>query len=332
MRFIDSSVEIIEQEPGILGVYKQIERAARLSYKSEDRITEDSAKKMVDTLVKNGHFACLEHGTIYLRIPLNDDENGMYFDRYYFNPYSILIDEDHDGFDDALCITTNARVLVENGWLDDLQHICEPTEYHAKRISVKFTTSIGITRELIRHRAFSFMNESTRYCNYSKGKFGSELTFVIPQWIYNCRDAWASCTRWPDEEMDYLYDYSGEELIHHLTAIDRTVAAYYALLEKIESEYIFDITEPDGYKLKPEEARGILPMDTKSEIIMTGFVDDWLHFFALRSYIATTGKPHPDVQKLADELLQEFLNRGYITNEDVKNLEDEKRKQTDKND
>jgi len=332
MRFIDSSVEIIEQEPGILGVYKQIERAARLSYKSEDRITENSAKKMVDTLVKNGHLACLEHGTIYLRIPLNDDENGMYFDRYYFNPYSVLIDEDHDGFDDALCITTNARVLVENGWLDDLQYICEPTEYHAKRISVKFTTSIGITRELIRHRAFSFMNESTRYCNYSKGKFGSELTFVIPQWIYNCRDAWAPCTRWPDEKMDYLYDYSGEELIHRLTVIDRTVAAYYALLEKIESEYIFDITEPDGYKLKPEEARGILPMDTKSEIIMTGFVDDWLHFFALRSYIAATGKPHPDIQKLADILLQEFLNRGYITNEDVKNLEDEKRKQTDKND
>lgn len=78
-------------------------------------------------------------------------------------------------------ITTNARVLIENNWLEDLQYMCEPTKYHAKRISVKFTTSIGITRELIRHRVFSFMNESTRYCNYSKGKFGSELTFVIPE-------------------------------------------------------------------------------------------------------------------------------------------------------
>jgi len=328
MRFIDSSVEIIEQEPGILGVYKQIERAARLSYKSEDRITEDSAKKMVDTLVKNKHLACLEHGTIYLEVPMNQ-LGARINSKYVSNKYSTS----RNSFDCyTFCITTNARVLVENGWLDDLQYMFNPTEYHKKRISVKFTTSIGITRELIRHRAFSFMNESTRYCNYSKGKFGSELTFIIPQWIYNCRNAWAPCTRWPDEKMDYLYDYSGEELIHRLIVIDRTVAAYYNLLEKIESEYIFDITEPDGYKLKPEEARGILPMDTKSEIIMTGFVDDWLHFFALRSYIAATGKPHPDIQKLADELLQEFLDRGYITNEDIKKLEDEKRKQTDKND
>jgi len=328
MRFIDSSVEIIEQEPGILGVYKQIERAARLSYKSEDRITEDSAQRMVDTLVKNKHLACLEHGTIYLEVPMNQ-LGARINSKYVSNKYSTS----RNSFDCyTFCITTNARVLVENGWLDDLQYMFNPTEYHKKRISVKFTTSIGITRELIRHRAFSFMNESTRYCNYSKGKFGSELTFIIPQWIYNCRNAWAPCTRWPDEKMDYLYDYSGEELIHRLIVIDRTVAAYYNLLEKIESEYIFDITEPDGYKLKPEEARGILPMDTKSEIIMTGFVDDWLHFFALRSYIAATGKPHPDIQKLADELLQEFLDRGYITNEDIKKLEDEKRKQTDKND
>lgn len=74
MRFIDSSVEIIEQEPGILGVYKQIERAARLSYKSEDRITENSAKKMVDTLVNNKHLACLEHGTIYLKVPMDSGD------------------------------------------------------------------------------------------------------------------------------------------------------------------------------------------------------------------------------------------------------------------
>lgn len=333
MRFIDSSVEIIEQESGLLGVYKQIERAARLSYKSEDRITEDSAKKMVDTLVKNGHLACLEHGTIYLRIPLNDDENGMYFDRYYFNPYSILIDEDHDGFDDALCITTNTRVLVENGWLDDLQYICEPTEYHAKRISVKFTTSIGITRELLRHRTFSFMNESTRYCNYSKGKFGSELTFVIPEWIYNVQ---AEIASYPDplthDSREWLMNKHGEDLIKYLCCFNRSVFSWRNCLNRIEEDYNYLTTTDEGYQLKAQEARGILPMDTKSEIIMTGFVDDWLHFFALRSYIAATGKPHPDIQKLADVLLQEFLNRGYITNEDVKNLEDEKRKQTDKDD
>lgn len=117
--------------------------------------------------------------------------------------------------------------------------------------------------------------------------------------------------------MDYLYDYSGEKLIRHLTAIDRTVAAYYDLFEKIESEYLFDVTEPDGYKLKAEEARGMLPLDLKSELIVTGFVSDWIHFFRLRSHIATTGKPHPDIQKLADSLMQEFIDKKYCTYEQI---------------
>ena len=230
-------------------------------------------------------------------------------------------------------ITTNARVLIENNWLEDLQYMCEPTEYHAKRISVKFTTSIGITRELIRHRAFSFMNESTRYCNYSKGKFGSELTFVIPEWIYAVRAERASyIDPLTHESREWLMQKHGKTLIERLICIDRSVSSWWDCLDRIEQDYNYLITTDEGYQLKAQEARGILPMDTKSEIIMTGFVDDWLHFFALRSYIAATGKPHPDMQKLADELLQEFLNRGYITNEDVEKLEDEKRKQTDKND
>jgi thymidylate synthase (FAD) len=78
-------------------------------------------------------------------------------------------------------ITTNARVIFENGWEDDLKYMCEPTEFHEKRITVKFTCSIGVCREILRHRRMSFLNESTRYCNYSKSKFGNELTYIIPQ-------------------------------------------------------------------------------------------------------------------------------------------------------
>ena len=335
MRFIDSSVEIIEQEFWLLGVYKQIERAARLSYKSEDRITEDSAKKMVDTLVKNGHLACLEHGTIYLKITYDVSAIGSYhysgIDKYVRNPYSKVIFDDGCDFRTAY-ITTNARVIFENKWEDDLQYMCEPTEHHAKRICVKFTTSIGITRELLRHRKFSFMNESTRFCNYSKGKFGSELTFVIPEWIYDVQAERASyIDPLTYEYREWLMQEHGETLIKSLICIDRSVSSWLDCLKRIEEDYNYLTTTDEGYQLKAQEARGILPMDTKSEIIMTGFVDDWLHFFALRSYIAATGKPHPDIQKLADELLYEFLDRNYITNEDVEKLEDEKRKQTDKN-
>lgn len=330
MRLIDASYEIIPQEENLLGVYKQIEKAARTAYKSEDKITEGSAQRMVESLCKLNHGAALEHGTIYLEVPYflkRKDPSGMdwaFFssdhliprvaDGYYGNPYSKVHPNPYKQCD---CITTNARVIFENGWEDDLQYMCEPTEFHEKRITVKFTTSIGIVREILRHRHFSFLNESTRYCNYSKGKFNEELTFIIPQWIYDCRDAWAPTTKWPEEKLDYLYDYSGEQLVHHLTAIDRTVAAYYDILEDIEREYLFDVTEPDGYKLKPEEARGILPLDLKSELIVTGFVSDWIHFFRLRSHIAATGKPHPDIQKLADPLMQEFIDRGYCTYEEI---------------
>lgn len=322
MRFIDSNVEIIEQEPGLLGIYKQIEKAARLSYKSEDKITEVSAKSMVETLVKNKHFACLEHGTIYLKITFDMFAVGSYhysgIDKYVKNPYSRVIFDNGCDFITAY-ITTNARVLVENDWLDDLQYMCEPTEYHAKRICAKFTTSIGITRELIRHRAFSFMNESTRFCNYSKGKFGSELTFIIPEWIYDVQSELSRDVRWPTyEKKTDLLELTGQNLIDALSCEDRGVAAWVDCLERIEVDYMYLTQVDEHYLLKAQEARGILPMDTKSEIIMTGFVEDWIHFFRLRSYIAATGKPHPDIQKLADMLMQEFIDNGYCTYEQIK--------------
>ena len=314
MKLINSSYEIIPQEPGILGVYKQIEKAARTAYKSEDKITDNSAKRMVDALCKQNHGACLEHGTVYLKT-----DNIELWDHYYFDPYSILYEVE----DNAFYITTNARVVFENEWLDDLKYLCEPTENHEKRITVKFTASIGVVREILRHRKFSFLNESTRYCNYSKDKFGNELTFIIPQWIYDLQRKQA-------EYMDYatcmpkswLLNMKDQQLVEQLVVQDRHTAAWYDHLRFCEEDYLYLIGDNDGYQLKPEEARGILPLDLKSELIVTGFVDDWIHFFRLRSHIAATGKPHPDIQKLADGLMQEFIDRGYCTYEQIKNAED----------
>lgn len=72
---------------------------------------------------------------------------------------------------------------MENNWLDDLQYICESGKEHEKRITVKFVCDRGVSHEFVRHRVFSFAQESTRYCNYSKDKFGNELTFIIPCWV-----------------------------------------------------------------------------------------------------------------------------------------------------
>lgn len=219
-------------------------------------------------------------------------------------------------------VTTNARVLVENNWLDDLKYICEPTEFHEKRITVKFTCSIGIGREITRHRAFSFMQESTRYCNYSKDKFGNELTFIIPQWIYDCQQYHGQfIDSLTGDSKDWILREDGERLIHSLCCEDRVVSSWVDLLGRIEEDYLYYTTEPDGFKLSPQEARGILPLDLKSELIVTGFVSDWIHFFALRSHFATTGKPHPDLQILADNLLRDFIDKKYITDEDLSHLE-----------
>ncbi len=322
MRLLNSKVEIIDQEPGLIGVYKQIEKAARTAYKSEDKITEGSAQKMVDTLIKNGHNACLEHGTIYLAIP-DTAQTAPIYDNYIYNQYSKYKD-----VKDTIYITTNARVIVENGWEDDLQYMCEPTEHHEKRVTVKFTCSRGVTTEILRHRAFSFMNESTRYCNYSKNRFGSEITCIIPQWIYDVQAEQADYVYWPTgEKKTELMQLSGKELVEALACEDRGVSAWLDCLERIESDYIYLTQVDEHYLLKAEEARGILPLDLKSELVVTGFVSDWLHFFALRSYIAATGKPHPDLRILADDLMLQFLDRGYVTNEDIDELKNEKRKQ-----
>ena len=319
MRLIDPSYEIIEQEEGLFGVYKQIERAARTAYKSEDKITEGSAQRMVEALCKSNHGACLEHGTIYLAIPDRADTASTY-DKYFYNPYSCAVqiyDITSEGYG-TVYVTTNARVIFENGWEDDLQYMCEPTKFHEKRITVKFITSIGIVREILRHRHFSFLNESTRYCNYGKDKFGSELTFIIPRWIY---DLQVDEAKYPDpcdrSSRAWLMDEHGEDLIKDLICMDRTASSWWDAMIRAEEDYMYFITTDEGYKLKPEEARGVLPLDLKSELIVTGFVSDWIHFFRLRSHIAATGKPHPDIQILADPLMQEFIDRGYCTYEEI---------------
>ena len=119
-------------------------------YKSEDKITEDSAKEFVNRMIKSGHGAMLEHGTVYLTIPITDSTSYR-IDAYTRNKYTRSdISKDLRNY----YITTNLRVLVENNWLDDLQYVCEPTEFHEKRITVKWTTDRGVSHEFVRHNVF----------------------------------------------------------------------------------------------------------------------------------------------------------------------------------
>ena len=155
MRLIKPSFEIWKQEPGLEGIYKAIERAGRVCYKSEDKITEDSAKPFVDRMVKSKHGSVLEHGTVYLDIPYKDQDsfNTESF-KYETNPYSKATEVPPNVVHKKwhLMVSTNYRVLVENDWLDDLKYICKPTEFHEKRITAHFICDRGILAEFTRHK------------------------------------------------------------------------------------------------------------------------------------------------------------------------------------
>lgn len=143
MKLIKASFNIIEQGPSIDGIYKIIEQAGRVCYKSEDKITEDSAKEFVERMIKSGHGAMLEHGTVYLTITATSPEVR----KYEINPYSRVKKISVDGINGRAYITTNYRVLVENNRLDDLQYQVEPTEYHEKRITAKFICDRGVSHK-----------------------------------------------------------------------------------------------------------------------------------------------------------------------------------------
>lgn len=298
MKLIKPSFEIIEQKPRdivipadmeigprmwkdelINSVYRQIEIAGRTCYKSEDKITETSAKEFVDRMVKSGHGAMLEHGTVYLRIPdVSSDGQWVYpaKGKYLGNKYSVTksrLEGVAQNPYSVFYVTTNYRVLVENNWLDDLQYICEPTEFHEKRVTVKFICDRGVSHEFVRHRVFSFAQESTRYCNYSKDKFGKECTFIEPCWFKE--DTYYATRKMYESTLTYA-----EKM-------------YFSLLDM---------------NWKPQQARAVLPNSLKTELIMTGTLTQWEGFFKLRD----AGSAHPQAYELAHPLHEEFIKRGWI--------------------
>src|SRR5574344_2740104 len=139
--------------------------------------------------------------------------------------------------------------------------------------------------ELVRHRVMSFAQESTRYCNYSKDKFGNELTFIIPSWFSEEKQANISL-----KYSDLIGENNAELLCKQFLC--NSEITYNKLLE-------------EGWK--PQEARQVLPNALKTELVMTGFVSDWQHFFGLRCDKAA----HPQARELAIPLQEEFIKRGY---------------------
>ena len=292
MRLIKPYFEIIEQLPGEVGMLKHIETCGRVAWKSEDKTTDDSYIKFIDMLKSVKHGSVLEHGTVYLLIDVTDKTiNSGILSRYVDNKYSKFNEEKG-----TVYITTNYRVIVENEWFDDLQYMCEPTVHHEKRMTVRFVCDRGVSHEFVRHRVFSFTQESTRYCNYSKDKFDNQITYIIPCWFEGLKESTVEQRRevYGDraDETNGWYSSDNAENNWVISLLDNEIT-YVDLIEK-------------GWK--PQQARSVLPNSLKTELIMTGFESDWKHFFMLRDAAGA----HPQAVELAKPLHEEFKNLGYL--------------------
>lgn len=274
-----------------------------ISYKEEDVYCVTVSTGLIMVRGTNGvtsicgNCAMLEHGTVYLKCKTcisnlyihpedGQEEDSNDLCKYFDSPYSKMYD---DG--EWIYVTTNYRVLVENNWLDDLQYICEPTEFHEKRYTVKFICDRGVSHEFVRHRVMSFAQESTRYCNYSKDKFNNCITYILPVWCKNVN------IEDYEKNPKLMYNANGiltDNEINFLCGLYDTESRYLKLLE-------------NGWT--PQQARAVLPNSLKTELVVTGFASDWKHFFKLRD----AGSAHPQAYELAHPLHMEFLRRGYIT-------------------
>lgn len=308
MKLINQSAEFLPQEKGLSGIYKAIELAGRTSYLSWDKMTDDSAKKFVDMLIKSKHWSVLEHGTLYLKLPMVTKDECMPTVKEWWpvvhGPYSklndVLLSNDPDDLGNIdkmfLAVTTNLRVLLENNIPIERisKYLCEPTEFHEKRLTVKLTTSIDITRESNRNRVLSPTEESTRYCNYSKGKYDSSISVGIPSWVN-------------EEEIPTYKNLVGfaDDISNDRTDEWNALDWWYFANLACERSYMMLLDK--GWT--PQQARKVLPLGTKSEIAYTAFESDWRDWFDKRLF-GKTGQPHPDMLVLANLIKQEFEKAG----------------------
>lgn len=259
MKIIKPSFEILEQSNGIERMFDHIELCSRTCYKSE-RKSDISSEEFVNKLIKAGHTAMLEHGTITFYVPIDKIPYRL------FDGYTHIYTREGG----KAKVVTNYRALYEN----NLTELIDLMSNHENdRITVKFICNRAIANEFVRHRKFSFAQESTRYCNYSRDKFNNEISFILP-----------------DIEDKY------NEIIKEN-------------LENVEK--LYRILTKEG--VPAQFARDILPLCTKTELVMTGFIEDWKYFLDIRS-TGITGTPHPAAKFLADGVFKEFQRRQYLDN------------------
>ena len=290
MKLIKQSFEILEQKDFTLkGIKQFIERCARVSYKSEDRMTDTSYEKFVNMLESRGHDRPLEFGTVHLKMILPDFEGFIHSLLTIGMLNNIWIKHAYKG--DVIYITTNYRY-----YLDIIKYFPnvkkylteEDNEYYPKRYTVHMILDRGVMDEFRTHVGLSHLAESTRYCNYSKDKFNNEVTFVIPSWCNSLIEG---------SKQEYSpFEINGDE-VEFMNALQNAQNSYLSLLKM-------------GWT--PQQARSVLPLGIKSELISCGFEDAWTNFMRRRSPKYGDPGAHPMAAEIADKLCEEFIERSFI--------------------
>lgn len=319
MKIIHPSVEYWSQANTLDGIWEHAARCARVCYQSAHTKEDESAKDfLLRTIAKNGfkkdkssHMSVLEHATVYLVVniqnPFYPHMCYKYKDNHYSKTCNLIINDTIEG----ICITTNLRVIIENDWLDDLKFIANDISNHVKRYTFSFITNLGVSREINRHREHSktavdggldpsVSEESTRYCNYSKDKFNNELTFVIPAWsdLEEGTVTKKSTYAWDSRIFSY---YLNDKLIAPIFEVKDSkrnfTDDFIWIIANKHAEEAYLLLLANGQK--PQQAREVLPLSLKTQVIHTAFEDDWRSFIALRSK-GISGAPHPNAKQVAD--------------------------------
>ena len=282
MKLIRQDFNIVNQKGfSIKDIKKHIEYCARISYKSQDRMTDTSYEKFVNMLEKRDHARPLEFGTVHLQMYISDFHklrdtlciNNMWNDQWikyhYVGKLTYVTTNYRYYLDIAKCLPNVKEYFTE-----------EDNEYYPKRYTVHFITSRGIMDEFRTHVGLSHLAESSRYCSYDKNRFGNELTFIIPNWVNtNCSN----------KEQEGLSVAS----IEWSTAMLDAEASYMNLIKM---------------GCTAQEAREVLPLSVKSELISCGFEDAWENFF----YRRCAKDAHPMAREIAIPLQEKFKELNYV--------------------
>lgn len=291
MKLIRQDFNIVNQKGfSIKDIKKHIEYCARISYKSQDRITDDSYEKFVDMLEKRDHARPLEFGTVHLKMPWKTFNNfaGFCVSKGFWDSCWIKYNIDRESEDKMVYITTNYRYYKKLGTLKPLYGYIdieeffteEDNKFYPKRYTVHFITSRGIMDEFRTHVGLSHLAESSRYCSYDKNRFGNEITFIIPNWVNtNC----------PNKEQE---GPSVASIEWSTTMLDAE-ASYMNLIKM---------------GCTAQEAREVLPLAVKSELISCGFEDAWSNFF----YRRCAKDAHPMAREIATKVRDKFKELNYV--------------------